>query len=99
MKAMATSALRRVIACGVVALVAIAGHWLLATVMGFVLGGLYWYSVRRMPTVPCWLCGGSGGTAHWGLLGWLFPRAGGLCLRCHGDKVNLRWGARVVGGR
>jgi hypothetical protein len=90
-------AVRRAVALGVGAAGAWAGHWLFAVVWFAVLGGLYWYSVRALRGVPCWLCGGSGTRGHRGLLAWLFGRAVGDCLRCHGAKVNQRWGTRLLG--
>jgi hypothetical protein len=96
-QALVVSALRRVIACAVVAVAALTGHWLVATVLAVALAGAYAYSIRAMPEVPCWLCSGSGTRTHRGLLGWLFPRGLGRCLRCKGGKVTTRWGARALG--
>jgi hypothetical protein len=91
-------AVRRLAVAGAVLLLFASGHWLAGVVLVFAFGGLYYYSIRSgMDWVPCWLCGGSGTRAHRGLLAWLFGRALGGCLRCHGEKVTLRWGSRMLG--
>lgn len=88
---------RRALVIGSLVVIGLTGFWPVALLGGFALLVMYWYSIHNMIYVPCWLCGGSGTRSHRGLLAFLFGRALGHCLRCKGEKANLRWGARMLG--
>jgi len=58
-------------------------------------GGLYAWSVYRMPYVKCWMCDGSGTSGHSGPLAWIFPGVFRSCLLCRGRKVSPRLAIRI----
>lgn len=54
-------------------------------------GGLYWWSLKRHPYVPCPRCGGS--KAHVDTT--FLPGTGGRCLVCSGKGLMTRLGVKL----